>query len=178
MNQVLSEKTMYKSDWMQVILAEVKLSEKQTVKWDYIKTNGFIAIVAVDDKNNVYLVKEWRVAWKDYITQIPAGTCYDTTEEYRIEQVHNELREEIGMDARKVEKLLGPVPMSARENNAIHVYLATDLFESKKEADADEAIEVIKMPFLEAHKLLRSGKIMTTSYTMLGIDAAKERLGI
>lgn len=173
--KVISEKVVYKSPLTKVISGKVKLSNGNIVEWDWIDNADGVAVLPVDKDGNVYLVKEWRAAWKKDVIQITAGSCVTEDEKIRIEQVHNELREEIGMDAKKVEKLISGYA-SGRINYQIHVYLATDLFPSKKDPDQDEILEVIKMPFKEAYDLFVSGKEKTTSYTLLAFLLADRYL--
>lgn len=146
------------------------------MEWDFIDNPNAVAMLPVDKNGYVYLCKEWRVAWKDYVVQIPAGTCVAEDEKARIQQVHNELQEEIGMDAKNVKKLTSCYA-AASMNYQIHIYLATELFPSIKNPDEDEILEVIKMPFKKAYEQFVSGKVPTTSYTLIAFLMAKDKLG-
>lgn len=155
--------------------AKVKLPIGEVVNWETIVADNFVAVVAVDKKKNIYFSKEWRIAWGKELIELPAGRYEGKTEKDVLKQARNELREEVGLDARKWEKILS-CPFSSRDRRKINIFLATDLFESKKERDPAEIIEVVKMPFKKAYKLLSSGKILTNSYTVLGMALAKEKL--
>ncbi len=174
--KILSKKTVCKGSWVKIVKAKVELPDKQIVEWDYVDGLGAVAAVAIDDKNNIYLSKEWRPAWDDYLVQLPSGGCKSETEDGRIEQARDELKEEIGFDARRLEKLIGPIPIGSRERSHYTIYLATGLFESKKAGDRGEIIEIVKLPFDKAYRLLKSGKVKTTIHTLLGMGLAKERL--
>jgi len=50
--------------------------------------------------------------------------------------------------------------------------LAQDLYKSAKQPDEGEIIEVVKMPFTKACRDFFSGKIPTTSYTLVGLTLA------
>lgn len=173
--KVISEKTVYKDSLTKVVSAKLKLPNGREVDWTYIDNADGVGVLPLDKEENVYLCKEWRVAWKRQVLQIPAGTCQTDDEKVRLEQVHNELQEEIGLDARKVEKLISYYS-SGRINYQPHVYLATELFDSKKDKDQDEILEVIKMPFEKAFEMFVSGKEPTTSYTLIAFLLVKERL--
>lgn len=174
--KIISEKIVYQSPLTKVISAKVKLSNGKVVEWDWIDNANAVAVLPLDKDGNVYLCKEWRIAWKKYVLQIPAGTCTAENEEGRIQQVHNELQEEIGMDARKITKL-ALYMTSARINYIPYVYLAQDLFPSAKNPDEDEILEVIKMPFDKAYDMFVSGKEFTPSYTLVAFLMAKDKLG-
>ena len=173
--KILSRKIEYDKDWIKVVSAKVKFENGKTVDWNYISSGDAVAVVPADKDGNVYLSKEWRVAFDKEIIQIPAGSVKsDATEEERIQQVHNELREEIGMDAKKIEKLTF-VFGSARNRTSFHIYLATNLFESKKNPDEHEYINVIKMPLDKAVDFfVKNGE--TPNYTIIGLLLAKEKL--
>ena len=85
---------------------------------------------------------------------------------------NNELREEISMDSDNIEKLIS-VLLAARVKSKIDIYLARDLFPSKKDPDEDEILEIIKMPFDEAYEMFVSGREPTTSYTLVAFLMAK-----
>ncbi len=173
--KILSEKIVYQSSLTKIIATKVKMTNGKVVNWEYIDHANGVGVLPIDKDGNVYLCKEWRPAWKDYVLQIPAGTCIARDEKGRIKQVHNELREEIGMDTKKIEKLASFM-VSGKINYMPHVYLANDLFPSYKDPDEDEVLEVIKIPFDKAYERFVSGKIPTTSYTLIAFLMAKEKL--
>lgn len=173
--KILSEKVVYQSPLTKVLAAKVKLSNGKEVEWDWIDNADAVCILPIDKEGNVYLCKEWRVAYKRDILQIPAGTCTAEDEAGRLAQIHNELREEIGMDAKKITKLISYIT-SARINYMPHIYLAEDLFPSTKDPDEDEILEVIKMPFDQAYDMFVSGKELTPSYTIVAFLMAKDKL--
>jgi len=175
--KILSKKIEYESDWLKLESVRLKLPTGKIVKQEKLTISDFVAIVPVDDYKNIYLVKEWRVAWGKEILQIPAGGCKGRTEKEILNQARNELREEIGFDAKKWQKLL-TAPLSARIRVRGHLYLARDLFRSKKKGPEEEIIQVVKIPFKKAYKLLLSGKVLTTSYTLLVMTLAKEKLNL
>lgn len=98
--KVISEEIVYESPSTKVHLARVQFPGGKIVEWDHVHGFHVVAMLPVDKDNNVYLVREWRIAWKDYLLQIPAGSCEAENEPGKLKQVHNELREEIGMDAK------------------------------------------------------------------------------
>ena len=55
------------------------------------------------------------------------------------------------------------------------MYLATELEKGEVSPDEDEFIDMVKLPFAEAIKLVTEGKI-SDSKTIVGLLLAKERL--
>lgn len=173
--KILSEKIVYEGPSTKVHLSRVKLSNGKIVEWDHVQGTHVVAMLPLDKDNNVYLVKEWRIAWKDFVLQIPAGGCDALDEEGKLKQVHNELREEIGMDAKKVDSLAS-VMLAARTKSKISIYLTRDLYPAHKDPDPDEILEIVKMPFEEAYEMFVSGKVFTTAYTLIAFLMTKPLL--
>lgn len=171
--KIIEEKVIYKSGLSKVISAKVKLPNEKVVEWDYFGNEDVVAILPIDKEGNAYFVKEWRPAFRKDIIQIPAGHCPFKTEKGRLKQAHNELREETGMGAKKLTKLISFAP-SARMNYLLHLYLAEDLYSSYKDPDVDEIIEVVKIPFKKAyHKFINDWQL-TTGSTMMALLMAKD----
>lgn len=166
--KIISEKVLYKSNLSEVISAKVKLPNGKIVEWDYFGNADVVAVLPIDSDRNVYLVSEWRPAWRKEIMQIPAGHCPFKDEKGRLHQTHNELREETGMDAKKIKKLISYAP-GARMNYQVFLYLAQDLFPSYKDPDDDELITVVKMPFKKAFKMFVVDNKPTTSSTLIAL---------
>lgn len=171
--KIISEKVLYKSNLSEVISAKVKLPNGKVVEWDYFGNADVVAILPIDQDGNVYLVSEWRPAWRKDIMQIPAGHCIAKTETGRIKQAHNELREETGMDAKTLKKIVVYTP-SARMNYYVHIYLAQDLFSSYKDPDEDELIKVVKIPFQKAYQKFIKDWELTTSSTITALLLTKD----
>lgn len=170
------EKTKYESSRLAIRAAKIKFPGKKSVEWEYVEHSGVVGVIPVDKEGNVYLVKEWRLAWKREVLQIPAGVYDGRSEKKRVKQAHNELREETGMDAKRMTKL-GSFYGGANIKYVPHLYLARDLFPYPKKPDDDEFVTVVKMPFAKAYKLFVTGKEMTTSGTMIAFFLAKRILG-
>ena len=104
--KIISRKIKYKGIWADIEEEKIKLPDGKVLKWESIISSDAVAVVALDDKQNIYLSKEWRPVWEEEILQIPAGMCKGKTEKEILKQASNELREEIGVDAKKWQKLI------------------------------------------------------------------------
>ena len=177
MGEILEKKSLLKSDRLEVISAKAKLDNNNLVNFSYAKFPMTVSVVPIDDNNNTYLCKEWRVAWERHIIQIPAGVCENKEEENnpRI-RAEKELVEETGMKTEYFEKL-ATTAVSANSNGIHHIFLATNLSKAESKPDDNEIIEVIKMPINKAYQMFLDGEL-TTAYTILGLKLAKEKLNI
>ncbi|MBI4010054.1 MAG: NUDIX hydrolase [Candidatus Aenigmarchaeota archaeon] len=177
MGEILEKKSILKTGRLEVISAKAKLDNGNLVNFSYAKFPMTVSIVPVDKNNNVYLTKEWRLAWERHIIQIPAGVCENKEEENNPEiRAAKELVEEVGMKAKTLEKL-ATTAVSANSNGIHHIFLAIELDKTEKKPEENEIIEVIKMPINKAFKMFLDGEL-TTAYTLLGLKLAKEKLNI
>src|SRR3972149_1785561 len=149
--KILEENVVYQDSWAKVISVKVQFPDGKSTVWTYPDFVDGVGIVPIDSENNVYLVSEWRPAYRRHVVQIPAGACLATDEEGRLKQARNELMEEVGLDANNLEKLCKKV-IGGRQKIGFHIYLATDLLESRKKAGEHEYIEVVKMSLDDAIK--------------------------
>ena len=174
--KVISTKIDYDTEWIQIYKSKVELHNGKRVNWYTPRTGDFVVVVPIQG-TDVYLTKEWRIAWKKHLVIPPAGALglRKRTEEQRVRQARNELREEIGFDAKSIMRL-GQFSLSSRINSRCFVYLARDLFRNKKARDEGEYIETVKMPFEKALESSLLGTLPTTSYTIAALAMAKRAL--
>ena len=176
--EITNEKIKYKGRNITIKSHEIKFPNGKTDEWETPDSNFDVVTVVAFDGENVLLSKEWRAYCADYVTMNAAGAIdKNASEEQRLQQARNELQEELGVDAKNVEKLITTYG-SARTRIRHDIYLATDLFESKLPGDEHEYIEVVKMPFNEALEMFLSEKEETNSYTILGLLLAKKKLNL
>ena len=174
--KIISKKTKYKGFWAKIEGTKIKLPTGKIVEWESIIAADAVAVVALDKEKNIYLSKEWRPVWGRELLQIPAGVCEGKTEKAVLKQASNELREEIGLDAKKWEKFISfAILLEGKKQFSIFFWRRIYL-NPKKQEDEGEIIKVVKMPFKKACNLFLSGKIPTTSYTLVGIALAKDKL--
>ena len=120
----------------------ISLPNGKSAVREVIRHQGAVCVVALDDENNIYLVRQYRYPFASVISEIPAGKL--DAGETPLEGAARELREETGIVGEKYE-YLGPLYTSpAIIDEVIHMYLATDLAFEKQDPDEDEFVEVCK----------------------------------
>lgn len=88
-----------------------------------------------------------------------------------------ELQEETGYKPQHLEYLGGFHPTPGYTTEYIHLYLATQLNEAKLTGDADEFIEVARLPLTQALAMIEIGEI-TDGKTLVGLLRVAHRLGL
>ena len=108
---------------------------------------GAVAVVAVDEEDRVVLVRQLREPARRRVVELPAGTLDDGEEPEAC--ARRELEEETGLRDGSWER--GPsfwtTPGFCRER--MHVFFAHDVHEGDARQEADEEIEVVRIPVVD-----------------------------
>jgi ADP-ribose pyrophosphatase len=128
----------------------------------------------VFDDGTVALVKQYRHPAVRYLLEAPAGTLEDR-EPPEIGAAR-ELEEEIGFAAERLEKLSEFFVSPGFLEEKMHVYLATGLMKREQRLEADEILEVVRLPIAEALEMITSGEIQDAK-TIIGLMLAAPRVG-
>lgn len=171
--RILSTKSIFNGRVFRVELSEVALPDGNTAGREIIRHNGGAAIVAVDDRNNILLVKQFRLAAGEELLEIPAGKL-EPGEDPAV-CAARELEEETGQKAGTLEPLFSMFPTPGYCSEQLHLYFARDLKAGQVHRDEEEFLHVVRLPYQIAYQMVRNGQIRDAK-TIAGILAAKELL--
>lgn len=173
--KILKEREAGKAGRYPIIEADLETPKGKRVTWSVISGKDIAVVLALDHENNVYLKQEWRLNRKDFVWEVVSGLVEEEnpTDEQVRTTADREIQEEVGMKAGKLEKLLTFYPFN-HIRSRIHLFLATELSESKLQGDEHEFLEVKKLPFQEAYALVM-GKQEPTAQNALIFSLVKER---
>ena len=129
---------------------------KQVVCREVVEHPGSVAIVAIDDDENVYLVSQYRHAVAKVLMEIPAGTLEKG--ETSIDTAKRELREEIGMSADYFISTGIFYLAPGYSSESMEVYLAKGLKSDPLPKDVDEDIVVHIIPFKKLVEQICAGE--------------------
>ncbi len=141
---------------------------------EIIEHPGGVGVVAVDADDMIYLVRQFRKPYDQVITEIPAGKL-DAGEDPR-ECGIRELSEETGLTAGQFISLGEIYPSPGYAAESLYLYLALDLSSGTAHLDADEFLEVEKLPLSKAAEMAMSGELKDAK-TVVGILKALRYLG-
>lgn len=135
---------------------------------------GAVAIVALDDAGRVALVEQYRHSVRTRLLELPAGIL-DIHDEPELDTARRELREEAGLAAASWSLLVDLVTSPGFAEEAVRVFLATDLAQvDRPEAEDEEAdMELQWLPLDEARAAVMRGEIVN-SIAVAGILSASE----
>lgn len=171
---VLSKHTEFEGQIMTVQQWIVTLPDGRQANREIVLHNGAAAVVPVDKKGYVSLVKQHRVAIDQITLEIPAGKLDDPRED-PFECAKRELEEETGLVAGKWQKMAHVVTTPGFCTERIAIYLAQDLKQNRAHTDPDEFLSLVKMPLAEAVMMVERGQIVDAK-TCLGLLLAQQIL--
>ncbi len=134
------------------IVYDGKLIDVTVERWgeherEIVEHPGAVAIVAVDAEDRVVLVSQLREPARKKLLELPAGTLADGEEP--LASAKRELAEETGLSGGDWQG--GPsfwtTPGFCRE--LMHVFFAERVQEGEQALEADESIELVRMPVAE-----------------------------
>jgi len=164
----VSKKTVWRGRAVNFDVDTVKLPNGKLATREYISHPGAVGVVPFLDRETVVLVRQYRHPVGEVTLELPAGKI--DPKESILACIKRELAEETGYTAAKFKPLIKYWPTPAFANEVLHLYVATGLKAGKVNADEDEFIETVIMPFKIAVGLVRSGKIRD-SKTVVGLLA-------
>jgi ADP-ribose pyrophosphatase len=134
---------------------------------------GAVAVVAHDGER-VYLVAQPRESVDEQeLLELPAGKL-DEEGESPLETAQRELGEEIGLAARTWEHLTTCYSSPGFASEKVHLYLATDLYESDAERDEGERIEIRPVPLADLDGLIGECRDMKTLVGLLWLKTMRD----
>ena len=153
----LASQQIYHGHAVNIRVDTVEKSNGRKTTRDVVEHSDCVAVVALDEQDNVILVRQFRHAVDRFLLEIPAGGI-DPGEE-PIDSVRRELQEEIGYFPRKIDKLGGFYSIPGYGTEYLHCFLATDLVPSRLMAEDTDDIELVRISLDEIPRLIASGEI-------------------
>jgi len=169
----LSSKIVHKNNWYHVRKDKVIRPDGSRGEYNVMVTPTSVFIVPINDKNEVYLVGQFRYTTSMYSIEVPAG---NSDGKNPLSQAKKELKEEAGLTAKNW-KLIGKFQAANGFMSEIaNVYLATGLKETPDNSQEEEGIqEVLRIPLKKALKMIDSGEI-TDAQTIVSLYYAQSVL--
>ncbi|HYF48162.1 MAG TPA: NUDIX hydrolase [Planctomycetota bacterium] len=155
--KLLSNKVVLKSRVFNVASQKWSGPEKSTFNRDVVVHPGAVAILPINRKGEIIMIRQFRPAAEDWLLEIPAGTLEKG--ETPLYCAKRELIEEIGFAARKWKKLGAIYTAPGFCTEKIHLFKAWDLKADFAEKDEDEHIRVVTMPVAKVRAMVKEGKI-------------------
>ncbi len=170
--RVLSHRRVYAGRVLSVDLDEIEEPGGVRAPREVVRHSGSVVVLAVDDRERIVLVRQYRYPVDDVIWEVPAGR--QDPGESPEEGARRELEEEVGATAATVEKLLSFYATPGFCDEVMHLFRATRLTLGAARPDPDEHIEARWVSLAEARAMAARGEVKDAK-TLLAILLEEDR---
>jgi ADP-ribose pyrophosphatase len=155
--KTLSSQPVYEGRAVRVRVDRVITPDERETTREIVEHADGVAVIAIDDSGNVFLVSQFRKPVGKELLEIPAGGIEPG--EDPVAAVKREMREETGYLPHRVERLGGFYSSPGYCTEYLHLYLAADLAPSPLQAEDTGNIKLARVSLAEIISLIDSGAI-------------------
>lgn len=155
--KTISSEQKYDGKIVKLFLDHAEVENGDTVTREVIKHPGGVCIVPLEEDGNVLFVRQFRYPHQRVLLEIPAGKL-EYGEDHRACGLR-ELKEETGCTCDSFEYMGYLIPTPAYDTEIIHMYLARGLHSGEQKLDADEFLEVERIPLDKAVEMVLNNEI-------------------
>ena len=172
--QVLASTRHFQGRVLTLRTDEVRMSDGRVATREIVEHPGAVAVVALDDDDQVVLVNQYRHPVHRYLDELPAGLL-DVAGEPAVLAAQRELKEETGLAAAHWYVLVDLFTSPGMTDEAIRIFLARGLSEAPGERFVPEheelTLTVSRVPLDDAVGQALRGEL-TNAAAVAGVCAA------
>jgi len=167
----LSSETAYEGKIFSVRQDEVAMPGGGSARRDVVTKDGAVAIVALNERDQVALIRQYRHPLGEYLWELPAGLLDSDKGPWDVAM--QELMEETGYTAKRWKPLVRIAASPGFTDETTEIFLARDLTQWERPPAHDEEadLELRWFDLSEAVRFVRTGQIIN-AHTVAGILAA------
>ncbi len=165
MPEPLSSRTAYRGSFVRVDLEEWP----DLGRWEVVRRHDATAVLPVTPDDRVLLVRQFRPAVRQVVTEVPAGIL-DVDGEDALTAAGRELFEETGYRHASIEFLGGVYPTVGSSDEYVHLFWART--DAVPEGPVEQGIEVVSEPFARMVDAARSGRVRDAKTALALLMAA------
>jgi 8-oxo-dGTP pyrophosphatase MutT (NUDIX family) len=168
----LGGESVWRGRLIDVRVERFRHADGEEVSREVVRHQGAVGIVA-HDSQQVWLVRQPREAVGEFdLLEIPAGRL-DVEGEKPMAAARRELAEEIGLGARTWETITTFYSSVGVSDEAVHLFLATDLEPGTATSTEEERIEIVRWPLERLDDAIAQ---TTDAKTLIGLMWLRWRL--
>lgn len=172
----LSRRQVYENPWISVREDQVLRPDGQPGIYGTVHfKNMAIGVLPVDEMGRIWLVGQHRYPLDAYSWEIPEGGC--PLGESAEETARRELREETGLTARRLERVIHAHLSNSVSDELGILFRATELREGPAAPEGTERLEVRRVEWAEAWGMLERGEITDSLSVIAILHEAVRRAG-
>ena len=157
MEKTLSRRDIFEGKVVSLHVDTVELPDGTTSIREVVEHVDGVAVLALDEDNNVLTVTQYRYVFAKPMLELPAGKL-DGGEEPRIGALR-ELKEETGAVPETLESLGKIVLSPGCFGETLHLFLARGLHMGQQHLDEGEFLNVDRIPFDELYRRCMDGDV-------------------
>jgi len=159
----LDSRMVYRGKILNLRVDTVLLPDGRTGTREVVEYAGAVAVVALNEQKEVFLVRQYRYPVERELLEIPAGKIEKG--EDPLQCAKRELAEETGLRAERWQQLCSFYSTPGFTSEKMHLFLARDLHLERQHLDEDEFVQVVKVPLDEALAMIWRGDICDAKST-------------
>ena len=155
--RTIESQRIYKGRVVGLRVDTVQLPQGRVTQREIVEHGGAVAVVPLDTEMNVLLVRQYRKPVEQELLEVPAGGLEEGEDPETC--ARRELEEETGYTAGQMERLAYFFTTPGFCNEEMHAFLATVLAPGRAHPEADESIEVVRVPLASVPEMIQRGEI-------------------
>lgn len=155
--KTLSSQSVFDGRILHITLDEIELPNGKKSKRKVVNHPGGVAVVALDEENNILLVRQFRYPYKEVVLEVPAGKLEKGSTP--LENGKRELLEETGAEGYSYMSLGQVYPSPGYTSEIIHLYACRVKTVGESKLDEGEFLNVEKIPLATAVEMVLNNQI-------------------
>ena len=173
---ILESKTIFTGRIITLNQEKVCLPDNSIDDLEIIHHPGGTAIIAVNEKMEVCLLRQYRHAMQEWVWELPAGVL-EKNDHQLLDRAKKELQEEAGCTAINWHKLGFVQSSPGVFTEKVYLFLASGLSHGDQQLEHGEVLEVHWLPFTDAITQVHEG-IINDAKTCIALFRAAKHLNI
>jgi len=174
--RLVRRRVVYAGHYLDTEEHTVRLPDGRRAVREIIVPPNAVAVVPVDDKGTLYLVRQYRPALRKILYEVPAGII--DRGERPTATARRECIEEVGMRPERLTRLCTYYHAVGFSTGQVTLYLARGLRPAvRRHREPGEFLQVVPLPFREAYWMALANRFLDAK-SLLGILWAARLLGV
>ncbi len=156
--ETLKSEILYSGKIVTLRKDQARLENGQEALREVVEHPGGVCVLALEEDNTTYIVRQFRYPFSLVTTELPAGKL-DGPEDPE-KAARRELSEEVGVEAESLVYLGGMLASPGFCTEVLHVFLARGLRHGASHPDEDEFLTAQRVPFSDLYDRVMKGEIV------------------